>query len=219
MKKHFFILFIITLLTSCISTKQFSSYVEPVFQKNQAATSAESIAFDFSGLQDNQTPIAMTKLKSQFIPAILFWQWNSTMECEIDPQILGQSFQEDFIQIADSLNLSDKMQGRKLEIKLEEIPNSFIYTNKGRVIILLVAYTMSGLEAIFPEDQNLIITYKLTENEATIKEGKITAITQDKPVKNIWKSAKNFTRVYLNQFKQNNRNMTREIIEKLLTEI
>jgi len=64
-----------------------------------------------------------------------------------------------------------------------------------------------------------VVSYKLTHNGSTLKEGRLTAANKDLPMKNVWKSTKKFTWLYIDQFKQNNKTMTKEIIEKLITEL
>jgi hypothetical protein len=219
MKQTILSILTITLLTSCIGTKKFTGFVEPKFQDKQLISTNENIIFDLTGLENTSASITSTKVKSQFIPAILYWQWNNTIKCEVNPTIVGQSFQENFLRYSDTLKVKEKLQGRKLEMKIEKIPNSFVYTHKGNSIILIIAYTVSDLEAIFPQEQDLVVSYKITENGSTIKDGKLTVSNKDQPIKNVWKSTKKFTWLYVDQFKQNTKIMTKEIVEKLITEI
>lgn len=209
----------ITLLTSCIGTKKFTGFVKPKFQDTKTSLTNDNFIFDWTGLESKVNLVMSTKVKSQFIPAIFYWQWNNSIKCEINPIIVGQYFQESFLQYADTLKVKEKLQGRKLELKLEKIPNSFIYTHKGNSIIFIVAYTVKDLEAIFPQKQDLVVSYKLTQNGLTIKEGKLNTTNKDQPLKNVWKSTKKFTWLYIDQFKQNTKIMTKEIVEKLITEI
>lgn len=219
MKRQIFTLLTITLLTSCIGTKKFTGFVEPKFKDKLTRLTNDNITFDLTGLESKTVTVTSTKVKSQFIPAILFWQWNNTIKCEVNPAIVAQHFQENFLQYSDTLKVQEKLQGRKLEMKIEKIPNSFVYTHKGNSVILIIAYTVSDLEAIFPQEQDLVVSYKLTQNGSTLKEGRFTATNKDLPIKNVWKSTKKFTWLYIDQFKQNNKTMTKEIIEKLITEL
>jgi hypothetical protein len=56
------------------------------------------------------------------------------------------------------LKVKEKLQGHKLEMKIEKIPNSFVYTHRGNSIVLIIAYTVSNLEAIFPQEQDLVVS-------------------------------------------------------------
>jgi hypothetical protein len=221
MKKSISLVLTIALLTSCISTKKYTGFVEPEFQdiKDKTENKPENLTFDLSGLESLGSPVISTKLKSQFIPAILYWQWNNTIKCEIDAKIIGNSFKQNFIKYADSLGLQEKLQGRKLEIKVEKIPNSFVYTHKGNSVIFIVAYTVSDLEAIFPQEQDLIISYKITQNGAAIKEGRLNAKNKDQALKNVWKSPKKFTRVYIAQFKKNTSSLAKEMTQQIVSDM
>lgn len=219
MKNQLLALLSIALLTRCVSTKNFTAIVEPKFQQTKAGLTSDKISFDLSGLDTTKTKVTSTKVKSQFIPAILYWEWNNTIKCEVNPIIMGQAFQKNFLFYSDSLKVQEKLQDRKLEIKVDRIPNSFVYTNKGNALILIVAYTVGGLEAIFPQEENLVVNYKLTQDGSIIKEGKLTTANKNEPVKNEWKSTKNFTRMYVDQFKQTNKDITKEIVEKLIIEL
>lgn len=219
MKRQLLTVLIIILFTSCISTKKFASFVDPKFQETKTILVNDNFTFDLTGLENKTNSITSTKVKSQFIPAILYWQWNNTIKCEVNPVIVGQAFQENFLQFADSLKIKEKLQGRKLEIKLESIPNSFVYTHKGNSVILIFAYTFSELEAIYPHELDLIVSYKLTQNGSKVGEGKLTSSNKDQPISNEWKSTKKFTWLYIDQFKLNTKLMTKDIVEKLIAEI
>lgn len=208
-----------SLLTSCIGTKKFSAFVAPKFQEEQSTYSNDDIIFDLTGLETKSDSITSTKVKSLFIPALLYWEWNNSLKCEISPNIVGQVFQRNFHQFSSIFNIQEFLQGKKLEIKVENIPNSFSYTYKGNTIILIFAYSISELEAIFPLEQDLTINYKLTQNGSILKEGRLTVKNTDKPIQNVSKSTKKFIWYYIDQFKENNKNMTKELVEKLLAEL
>ncbi len=217
--RHLLFIGTVILLIGCIGTKKFSSFVEPKFPQNETTLTNDNFIFDLSELQPTPQTITSTKLKSQFIPAIFYWQLDNRIQCHINPVVVGQSFQENFLYYADSLSIYKKLQKQKVEIKLEKIPTSFVWTHEWDLIFLLVAYGYMDLEAIFPQDQDLVVSYKLTQNGLTSKDGKLTVSNKDVSIGNIWKSTKKFTWLYINQFKQNNKKMAKEIVEKLMTEI
>lgn len=219
MKQIILSIFTILFITSCIGTKRFTGFVDPKFQYKQISQTRDNITIDLTGLENTNGTIKSTKVKSQFVPAILYWQWNNTIKCEVNPTIVGQSFEEYFLQYSDSLRVQDKLQGRKLELKVEKIPSSFVYTHRGNSIIFIIAYTVNELEAIFPQEQDIVVSYKLTQDGSVLKEGKLTASNKSQPLKNVWKSTKKFTWLYIDQFKQKNKTMAKDIVEKLITEI
>jgi hypothetical protein len=208
--------------TSCVSTNKYSNFVKPKFEEFTNGTKEENsnnITVDLSKLEIVEDIVKSEKLKSQFIPAILFWQWQNNIKCQISPQSVGNMFKSNFIYYSETLGLSEKLDNKKLEIKIEEIPSSFVYANKGYTIIFLVAYTISELEAIYPEKQNFVIKYKLQENgQAEISE-EIHIVNKDIPIKNIWSTTGKFTRNYVEQFENNIKETAKETVQMLLDKI
>lgn len=90
MKQIILSILTITLLTSCIGTKKFTGFVEPKFQNKPLISTNENINFDLTSLENTSASITSTKVKSQFIPAILYWQWNNTIKCEVNPTNVAQ---------------------------------------------------------------------------------------------------------------------------------
>jgi hypothetical protein len=221
MKKLIFIIFTIPFLTSCIGTKKFTKFVESTLQENKTKeeTIPTNLNFDLSGLDSLNKQIVSTKQKSLFIPAILYWQWENIIKCEIDPKTEGNIFIQNFTKYADIFNLQEKLQGRKLDIKIEKIPNSFVYTSKGYSMTFVFAYMVAELEVITPQKQHLVISYKLSENGTAIKEGQVKALNTDYPINNKKKSTKKFTSEYINHFQTNIEKLTEDIVTLLKSDI
>ncbi len=221
MKKTLLILITIIALTGCVSTKTYSSYVTQKLEQQIHAPDIQdkNISFDFSKLEVLDNSVEAEKSKSFFIPAILYWGWENTIQCKINPNLIEKSFKLTFLHCADSIGLLNNLEGKKLEISIEAMPTSFMYTNQGNAIIFIIAYTVSELEAIYPQRENLVINYKLIKDEQTIKSGKLAAINNDQPIKNIWKSTKQFTWLYIDQFNNNTKMLTNDIVQQLLKNI
>ena len=170
-------------------------------------------------LVDFDTVSTSKKIKSLFIPAILYWQWENTIRCDLNPSFSINILRSSVESYADSVNLKEKLNGQTLELSIGKIPSSFIWTHKGYCIIFMVAYYISELEAIYPMDQNLIVNYRLLRDNKETKNGSIIIKNTDLPVKNVWKSTKKFTWRYLDQYGNNIKNLSKLLIDKLLTEI
>ena len=78
---------------------------------------------------------------------------------------------------------------------------------------------MSDLEAIFPQEQNLVINYKLTKDGQLTKSSQLLATNNDKPITNYWKSTKKFTWLYVDQLFNNLNTLTDDIVKQLVKEI
>ena len=209
------------LFTSCVSSKKYSNYVKPKFElsENRMKEKNGNITFDLSKLETIEGVVKSEKLKSQFIPAILFWQWENNIKCNVSPQSVGNMFETSFLYYSELLGLTEKLDNKRLDIKIEKIPSNFVYANKGYAIIFIVAYTVSGLEAIYPEKQDFVIKYEITENGQDILSDEIQIENKDIPMKNIWSTTKGFTKKYVEQFENNIKETAKETVQMLLDKI
>lgn len=120
------------------------------------------------------------------------------------------------MRLADSADLKSKLNGQKIELSILQIPNSFVYTHKEKTIIFIVAYIVSSLEAIYPDNKELKIRYRIVENDENKKTGIITIPNTELPIKNVWKSSKKFTWVYLDKYKKINEKTAKDVFENLI---
>jgi hypothetical protein len=198
-----------------------SSFVRPTFEKsiNEAEHESRTITFDLSKLGTIEDVVESKKLKSWFVPAIFYWGWNNTIETLIDPQTIGYIFKSNFIYYSDFLGLSEKLDRRNLEITIEEIPTSFMYVNESHTIILFLHVATSSTEAISPQIQNTVISYRLFDNGREVKSGELEIDNKNFVMNNTWNSTKKFTRKYTEQFENNIRESAKEAVLALLDKI
>jgi hypothetical protein len=207
--------------TSCISTKQYSGIVESKIKdyENNTEVRLGNLSFDLSELKTQASPVISTRIRWRFIPALVYWHWEKNIKSEIDPKIMGNSFIKDFFTYAADYHLQEKLKGRTLEIKVERIPHSFVYTTKGYSLILGIAYMVSNQELIHPIDTDLIISYRITENGSLLKEGELLASFKKQSQRNFLNSTKKFTWQFIDQLHLNTNQLTKEIVEQLSNEL
>ena len=222
MKINIVLLFVITCLSSCVGTKRFSKFVsekcEPAIFKETNITS-NYIKFKVDNLSNQDTLVKIKRIKKQFIPAVLYWQYESTFECSIAPKAIASKICGYMESYAETVNLSQKIDGRKIEISIDKLPNSFVFTEKGYVIFLVFAYAAGGVEAIVPQNENLRISYRIFQDNNETQKGSITILNEDKPIKNFSNTMKRFTWKYLDNYDSNLNNLCEKAIDKLLIEL
>ena len=224
--KYFLIVFsLLILLTSCLGEKKYADFVYNKYNSQTQAADLTKDAPDYisvntdSSINKLDTLVVAKKIKSQFIPAILYWQWENTIRCELDPRISIQTFNKYLFSYADSANLKERLNGQKLELSINDLPNSFVYTHKGNSIILLIAYTVNDTEAIIPENKDVKISYRLVKDNIETKKGTLLIPDETQPMQNIWKSTQKFTWSYMSQYDNNLQKLSKNVIDKILTEI
>ncbi|GGK60163.1 hypothetical protein ACD591_11870 [Rufibacter glacialis] len=218
MKNLYYPILITVLLSSCVSSKKYSTFV---IGKLQADFIAKDSLQNQEWLTINTDKIPQAEnqyeqLKSSFIPAIIYWGWNSTIECAIDPSITATWIKNSIYHAADSLNLAEKAKGRQIVINLKQVPGKFLYENKGMAIIFLVAYSVSGQESISPAPINLVAEIETKSGEASHFKGEVSIPNNGQPMNNIWKSSKKFTWAYLEEYKKESQRMGTELVKQLI---
>ena len=221
MNRNLIILLVFVLLTSCISIKRFDKIVTTklVNQNSNESKPSDIVHFTNRNLKTVNSFVKSEKIKSQFIPAILFWQWNNTIQCRIDNSIPKNILINSVLNNPHLSELEYILSGKTIEIEIDSIPTQFVYTNQGNTVILILFYTVSTLEAIIPSDQNLHVTYRIIDKDKVLKIGNIEIKNKNNPVKNTWSSTQKFTNTYLDQYEKNTEMLADELIKKIIKDI
>lgn len=216
MKNYTWLLVAALGLTSCMGTKKYASFVEQRVQTEQAVPQQEWLVVNTPAAgQGNQ----LKQLERSFIPALVYWGWNSTISCELDPGTAAAFVRRGIYQAADSLGLQNRLGGRQLVIDIRQAPGQFMYENKGNVIYLLFAHITTAEEAITPRPTNLVLHYQLMENGAVIASGEGLVKNEEERLRNVWKSTKKFTWLYLDLFEREANRMGTESVKDILRQI
>ena len=223
MKRIFAIFLFPLLLISCIGTAKFNRIV---FQKFSGLPKInEQNTNNFILIQTDKLDnlddllVKSEKLKSFFIPAILYWGWNNTIKCELNPLSVASRFNSSLVSYANSIDLQRTLNGQRLEISIESIPNSFIYFLKGGLLLIRNFGVLSNYEDIVPEKQELRFSYKLITRTNEIKTGTITIDCNDQPVINTWGPTRKFIGEYINIYNGDLTSLSKDAVDNILTDI
>ncbi len=207
------------LLTNCMSTKRYSTFVNTKIQNSRVKNEPSK---DWLIIKSDRTEPARSKYdqkKNSFIPAILYWGWNSTIECELDIETRIQYLRQGIYKAADSLGLNKFLSGSHLEINLKEVPGKFLYENRGDAIIFIIAYAISVVESISPYPIDLKFEYEVNKEGDLIMSGEGYIQNGEQPLGNMWSSTKKFTWRYLDEFKKETGRMGTELVLGIIEEL
>lgn len=205
-------------LTSCMGTKKYASFVDQRVPTEQV-TAPQHDALVVKAPAAGQTGNQFKQLERSFIPALVYWGWNSTISCELDPGMAAAAVSRGMYQAADKLNLQDRLAGRQLVIDIKQTPGQFMYVSKGNVIFLIFAHITSGEESITPRPTDLVLSYQLLENGAVVASGEEQLKNTQEPLRNLWKSSKKFTWLYLDQFELEAGRMGEQSLHNILLQL
>ncbi|RIJ37072.1 hypothetical protein [Pontibacter oryzae] len=201
-----------------LSTKKYSAFVDEKIK-------TENLEHEPKDWLAVYLPVAEVKgndykqIKNSYVPAVLYWGWNSTIECETDPYTTGNFIKAGIFQAADNLDLRSKLKDKQLVIDLKQVPGKFLYENKGNAIFLVFAYTTSAVAAVSPYPITLYAEYQLKENGEVVAHGSGVIQKKAQPVRNMWKSSKKFTWMYLDEYKKESNRMGTELVKNIIKQI
>lgn len=185
---------IISFCSSCLTLKKLDAFVAeqygnqvPKLNKKNASNVAVS-----SALPKTVEAISISKNKtSNVLPLIIYWHYEFRRICELNPDIAVNNFTNSINQ-ASSKTLMQKLEGKKLELTVEQAPVAFSHTEKTNMIFVVYLISWSRL-SVEPDFKDLVVSYKLTNADGSQKTGKIQVKNpmRDKGLRlfQTWKSA------------------------------
>ena len=201
---------------SCISTGRLTRIVDKAMKDTipQVDYSANipqiKIKADTTFLIPGQT--TAVKTKSRFIPAILYWQWEEDIKCDIGSKEIMKNFTSYLNYYADSTGLTKKLKNKTLYLTIQSLPKEFIYKYGYINLIIIVTYIDATAETISPQNADLKIEYSLYSGNSELKNGLIEYGTYMKDVdNNEWTSTKTFIRRYIYDYNEYLKQLARQV--------
>ncbi|WP_320053072.1 hypothetical protein [uncultured Acetobacteroides sp.] len=220
MRHIFFIGVILTSLTGCIGVGRYTKIVEKGLANRPAVDttlSRDYITVKSNGIKPLEA-IKVETLKSQCIPALVYWNIEQEIRSEYDPYMQVKRFSYFLNQYCDSVNFASRLKGKKLEINVESIPNSFSYSLKSQAFIFGFFYTVMGHEGIIPAPQEFCIRFKVYQDGNLYKGGTYTGKGLEQYVDMGLMSYQSMVNAY---FKQNDKSLRKmaELVVKYVDEV
>jgi hypothetical protein len=215
------ILFIISAFFLFISSKKYASFISGYYAKKDTSAVATIPAIKIMpGMSSAFDSVArVDKGDTYFIPALFYWGVKQSFACELNAHLPTSTFINTFYRYADSSGLNNKINGQRLEITIDSMPNRFLYSSKQDIIFLVLYAVTITNQSVYPHSNSLAISYKLYHGGTVTKQGKIVVENNEQAYTNNVKSTRKVTWIYLNQYERNMRMLTRQCISKLVNEL
>ncbi|MFT3845615.1 MAG: hypothetical protein QM725_11215 [Lacibacter sp.] len=219
---HFIIVSVVLFTHSaCLTPKKADSYIAEQYGNQLPKLNKKKIEnIDVKSTSNSNNNLISTTIKKtdKFLPLIVYWKFDHRIKSSLNPAIAITNFTNN-LNSAASKELIQKLNGRKLELTVEQVPVTFSLVYKENVIWVIYAFSWTKI-FVEPELTDLVVSYKLTESGDVIKTGTITIKNTDSNkglrLFQTWKSA--FSE-YIIQYNTNNRIMTSLFVKQLLAEI
>jgi hypothetical protein len=175
----FIVVLIIILLffTSCLAPKKMDAYVASQFnnQLPKPDKRNDSSISVITSISSDPSIISLTEKKSKNLPLIVYWKYDYRHTCMLNSTIGVAYFKKAIYQQANKLK--QKLNGQQLELTVQQIPGSFAIVDKGNIVLLFIHWHKLYVE---PDPKDLIVSYRILQNGAETKSGKITVSNVDK---------------------------------------
>jgi hypothetical protein len=220
--KILYALLIAVLVSGCISTKKYGSFVKRCYSLNDTAVAINSnvsVSYQLHNISD--PVVQVQKGDGYFIPALFYWGYKQTFNCTLNNDVPLRIFKYALQNYVDSFNMAGKLSGQRLEIDVHALPGKFTYQDKADIIYFVIWYIIIGNQNVspWPIDNDLSVTYRLYSGTTLLKEKDIRLLNHDRPIVNNLNSTKRITKRYLQQYSENVYIMSRTCVDKIMKEL
>jgi len=220
MKKAGLIIISLFVLTGCMTSKKMTALINEHTGQEYGFRGYErqepggwlTVQFDDGGPMEN----ICKQEKYSFLPLILYWSWNTTIKCSFSTELRNKLFKNALYEMADSLNLKNKIPGNKLIIRVKEVPGTFTYTDKGHFIFFGIAYTISETNIIHTGVRTMEIAYTVYDDDIKTLQWEGILAYNELPLRNKNKNAKKFTADYVLYYKKHLRELAKDLVLKII---
>ena len=205
-------------VTSCHIAQKMDRYVAEQFNNKvpKPDKRADSAIIVNSSIPSDPNELSHTVKSSKNLFLLLYWKYDYRHTCSLNSAIGVNYLRKGIYQ--QSNKLKQKLNGQQLELTIEQVPASFAIVDKGVVILLLLQLDKYYVEPDLKKD--IVVSYKVLKNGAETKTGKITIdnIERNKPM-GFFQSWKGATNKFLERYNADLTELSRTIVNKLVTEL
>ncbi|HEV8284850.1 MAG TPA: hypothetical protein VGQ09_11110 [Chitinophagaceae bacterium] len=216
------IIFSQLVFSSCLTPRKIDKWIDKKYGNTVQNKIKNNDYITIKAPSTSQSDIvAMSqKRKAKLLPLLFYWKWEYGTTSTLNQAIPNGYFNSAILPYANIKKLRDKLNGQKLELTINKIPASFSVVDKGGLVFLVLFYVTWDDIFMDPEKQDLIVSYKLSKDNAETKSGTITISDRNKPLHvKVFHSVKKTFWSYLDQYNYNIQQMSKELIDKLIKEL
>lgn len=217
------VLLSIVLLPACITSNTVNGWVDKKY--GDALTAPTRPNTDYitisTTLETADARNSTTEHKvGNVLPLIVYWQWKITNTCTLNPKLPFNNFTNTVISYAGIQGVHGKLNGRRIELVVNQIPNVFALDDKGHLIIIGLAHFGWDVISVIPATTDMVVSYKIMQENTEVKRGVITIPDLDKPIRlKMFNSVKRKTLKYMDQYNDNITAMSKNVVDRLIKEL
>lgn len=208
--------------TSCLGpakinkwvAKEYAAVPSPIKKKSDYISVSSSLVSSDDRISTTE------KNTGKVLPLVFYWQYDYKNTCTLNPRIPINNFTSTVLSYAGK-KLKQKLDGQRVELTVEKIPNAFAIDDKGHIIVIIIYPIGWDVITIQPVALDMVVSYKVIKDDNTeTKRGVITIPNKDRGAGlEMFQSLKKKTLQYLDQYNANITLMSKHVIDELITEL
>ena len=166
-----YVLFLLFGFAACVPMKDISSSLEEALTPeyvDYSNTKQDFIQVNTNLLDNTDSLIKVTKVKKYFVPALILWAWNQTLNCEINNSYFTNIFTKTLIEKAELYHLQSFMEDKRIEIDIVKVPSQFLYINQGSVLFGGFFYSYNYNNEISTNNQEFKFVFRLIKDDKVL---------------------------------------------------
>jgi len=208
--------------TSCLGPRMVNKWVAHHYQENPSEAPKKkndqiTIVSKLPGTDDK--PSTTEKNVSHLLPLIFYWQFDYRNTCTLNPNLPVNNFTSAVANYSGH-GLKQKLNGNRLELTIEQMPQAFVVDDKGHIIWIIYVFGWEKLN-VQPQKQEMVVSYReLNPNNEVVKTGKVTVsdVNAEMSLK-MFQSLKKLTWRYLDEYDANITAMSKKCMDKVSADL
>jgi hypothetical protein len=208
--------------TGCLGPRKVDKWVDEHYAgsaDSRIRTKNDYLTINSNIPDSNLKTSVTTSETKKLLPLLLYWQYDYNNNCTLRPKMTVNTVSSTLLSYAGSKSLKQKLSGQKIEMTIEKVPTAFSLRDEGHIIFLLLWAVTWERVTFEPENQEMVVSYKILRDNQEVKKGTVTISNTDKILKlKSFQSLKKATGQYLDQYEENMKLMSKMVIDRVITE-
>jgi hypothetical protein len=217
-------LIVIFFISGCLGPNKINKWVKTHYDETDNSVSKSKTKSDYlsvnSPLITNDPSLSTTERSTKnMLPLLFYWKFDYINICTLNPKIPLDMCISDIKMYANSKSLKQKINNSRVELIIDSIPHAFTLLDQEHLVWVIYAFAWDQLSFI-PDRTSMVISYKITADNAITKSGTISIPDNDKilHVKYLH-SVRKTEGDYLDQYDENIKVMSRKAVDELIHEL
>lgn len=211
-----------TFLSGCLGPKKIDQWADNHYGESvnvPPKMKSDYISITSGLITDDPKASSTAKQTKNLLPLIFYWQLDYMTTCTLNPKIPINTFRSTVQSYANSKGLRQKLNGQKIELTIDKIPNIFVMNDRGHLIWIIYAFAWDNI-TFQPDNQEMVVSYKIKKDNIETKNGVVTIPNTDKVLQlRYLQSLKKATGQYLDQYDENIKSLSKKAVDKIITEL